>query len=446
MTLNSYDFKYCSKISVIFLILVVFRRHPEATNFDIRILSYIISTITFKMEILSTLTLFIPLALYAFAVFLIFTGLYISANSRRYLLLPIWGFLLLSFRGIDQLDFVPGISYQFGMLIVITFLHTPFLFRFRKEPIRIQILKNGIRYWGLKTAYGIYNNPRMLVSKRQTVHLRRPYLSKREWVAFGLRRLVKPIVIVTLKIILFIIAKPLLASCTLVSFSPSREPIIRRLFLRTVTTHDILLRLFFSSMWILDSVAQLEASHALLSILFVAILRVDEPEEWPPLFGSPFEAYTLRRFWGRFWHQLFSPIAIAWAELLLSSLFSQMPLWFKKVFISLFVFAMSGSAHAIIAWRVGETAVRRDVFFFLGCFLGISFEVFVCRIWPTPWRVYLRWRLGSSLGFAEVLCRTLGYLWVMGFFAWLTPRLMYPKIYEVMVAKAPLLALFTPSD
>ena len=30
----------------------------------------------------------------------------------------------------------------------------------------------------------------------------------------------------------------------------------------------------------------------------------DRPEEWPPLFGSISEAYTLRRFWGVFWHKL----------------------------------------------------------------------------------------------------------------------------------------------
>ena len=27
-----------------------------------------------------------------------------------------------------------------------------------------------------------------------------------------------------------------------------------------------------------------------------------EPQFWPPVFGSIWDAYTVRRTWGRFWH------------------------------------------------------------------------------------------------------------------------------------------------
>ncbi|KAK0639530.1 hypothetical protein B0T16DRAFT_423333 [Cercophora newfieldiana] len=32
-------------------------------------------------------------------------------------------------------------------------------------------------------------------------------------------------------------------------------------------------------------------------------LGVNEPEEWPPLFGSAFDCYTTANVWGKFWHQ-----------------------------------------------------------------------------------------------------------------------------------------------
>jgi len=37
---------------------------------------------------------------------------------------------------------------------------------------------------------------------------------------------------------------------------------------------------------------------------FVSLLQWDQPDGWPPLFGSISEVYSLRRFWGVFGHQL----------------------------------------------------------------------------------------------------------------------------------------------
>ena len=37
--------------------------------------------------------------------------------------------------------------------------------------------------------------------------------------------------------------------------------------------------------------------HCIYSIIMVG-LGVSEPRQWPALFGSPFEAFTVRRFWG----------------------------------------------------------------------------------------------------------------------------------------------------
>ncbi|RXW19783.1 hypothetical protein EST38_g6073 [Candolleomyces aberdarensis] len=47
----------------------------------------------------------------------------------------------------------------------------------------------------------------------------------------------------------------------------------------------------------------LRMMHSFLSAAFVGT-KISEPEDWPLLFGSLGEAYTVRRFWGKFWHQL----------------------------------------------------------------------------------------------------------------------------------------------
>ncbi|KAF2118163.1 hypothetical protein BDV96DRAFT_379060 [Lophiotrema nucula] len=72
----------------------------------------------------------------------------------------------------------------------------------------------------------------------------------------------------------------------------------------SITKRETQLCAFISLYWIWNTVLILETFHTLFAIIFVTLLGLDESEEWPWLFGSPSQAYTLRRFWGRFWHRL----------------------------------------------------------------------------------------------------------------------------------------------
>ncbi|KAI0107213.1 membrane bound O-acyl transferase family-domain-containing protein [Nemania sp. FL0031] len=47
----------------------------------------------------------------------------------------------------------------------------------------------------------------------------------------------------------------------------------------------------------------INAQYVFCSILAVA-LGLGDAEDWPPLFGKLSEAWTVRRFWNRFWHQM----------------------------------------------------------------------------------------------------------------------------------------------
>ena len=71
-----------------------------------------------------------------------------------------------------------------------------------------------------------------------------------------------------------------------------------------VTIRETLIRAVFTIRWIWLNFVDVDAAHTFLSIIFVGILRLDTPEEWPPMFGSPLEAYSIRRYWGRFWYRL----------------------------------------------------------------------------------------------------------------------------------------------
>ncbi|KAJ7301479.1 membrane bound O-acyl transferase family-domain-containing protein [Mycena albidolilacea] len=54
--------------------------------------------------------------------------------------------------------------------------------------------------------------------------------------------------------------------------------------------------------WGVSAYTAMELAVTLLSVMGVAC-GLFAPEEWPPLF-APGEAYTIRRLWGRAWHQL----------------------------------------------------------------------------------------------------------------------------------------------
>ncbi|KAJ7785141.1 hypothetical protein DFH07DRAFT_948222 [Mycena maculata] len=62
-------------------------------------------------------------------------------------------------------------------------------------------------------------------------------------------------------------------------------------------------RFIVGASWGMSAYTALVIGTSILSAGSVA-LGFSGPEEWPPLFGGPREARSIRRFWGRAWHQL----------------------------------------------------------------------------------------------------------------------------------------------
>lgn len=75
--------------------------------------------------------------------------------------------------------------------------------------------------------------------------------------------------------------------------APGKETWFRRL--SSVTTRELLVRVFITFSSQVDDYFTLLFIHSVISI--VGLLCGDEPEEWPPMFGSLTEAYTLRGYW-----------------------------------------------------------------------------------------------------------------------------------------------------
>ncbi|KAK3903305.1 hypothetical protein C8A05DRAFT_32961 [Staphylotrichum tortipilum] len=80
---------------------------------------------------------------------------------------------------------------------------------------------------------------------------------------------------------------------------PEAESILRRLPTGSVSHCELLLRAAIVVYHNWASWAQYTAWHNFGALWFVG-LGVDAPGKWPPLFGDPWQACSLRRYWGVF--------------------------------------------------------------------------------------------------------------------------------------------------
>ncbi|KAI4858635.1 membrane bound O-acyl transferase family-domain-containing protein [Hypoxylon rubiginosum] len=384
----------------------------------------------------SVLKVMEPVILYVLAVGLVFFGLFLQKRKRKFLLVSIWALLGKSFWEIHHLLWIPGLGFQFGMLDIITVFCAPLVLNSLEKPL--VFYERDTWTGSLWTAYKLCNNPRMLPVNLPGAN-KGSIKTNRNRLFFMGSRTFKVAVLFGSKAALKVAMEVVFGRLLIVEISPSREPMIRRLISGQLTSRDLLLRIFTTVYWLIETVAQLELGHLLLAIVFVVLLRFDLPEEWPPLFSHPREAYTLRRFWGRFWHRLLSPSVATWGRVFADkTLRSRDQTTAKNLVVAFFVFTVSGLAHTAVNWRLGESALYRDLLYFWITFFAISFEVVVMKLWVRFSSKYSLQLVGAGVGRTEVFRRVLGFVWVFGFFIWLTPKLVYAKTYQSMILKATL--------
>ncbi|KAI0386659.1 membrane bound O-acyl transferase family-domain-containing protein [Hypomontagnella monticulosa] len=280
----------------------------------------------------------------------------------------------------------------------------------------------------ISAACRIWNNPRHL-------SFQRPGPGSAPWpklLKFALFRIFKAGVIILVdRVLVQKIRVHLTASSTLFDFTPDQEPILRRLLEDDeddpISQHQLILRAFMCVSWIWANILILELYHALLSVVFVVILRLDDPEDWPPLFGNPAEAWTVRRFWGKFWHRIASPTFAIWSQLVSHRILRLKPgSEVDNAIVAFGIFFLSGLTHAIAAWKIGEGDMDRDVLFFCANFVIVGVEILVSNliknlVWKTKYEVFLRDHRVRLAG------KMMGYVWVYAWFFWAAPRWLYPK-------------------
>lgn len=218
-------------------------------------------------------------------------------------------------------------------------------------------------------------------------------------------------------------------------FNPVHEIFVRRLwFFRTVdkppiSLREILMRAVWAVYWAWSTFAFLDGIHSALSIICVSVIGFDQPENWPPLFGTLAQAYTINRFWSRFWHGLVVRPYMNFGSYLSRNIlrFPRRSLAYRAL-VPLIVFFLSGLSHAGVARQLGDDCGwTRDITWFL-----VNYSVAMLEIVAAAMLRVVAIRCGSERQILRLqnsrYIKFLGFCWVYLFFFWSVPRWQYPKM------------------
>ena len=198
-------------------------------------------------------------------------------------------------------------------------------------------------------------------------------------------------------------------------FQPQKQIFFRRL--TTVSTREIVIRTIVVINFVWSSWAGCVGSHCISSVFFVGV-GLDEPEDWPTLMGSPWQMYSVRRFWGRFWHRSTFRTYIGYGTLVAeSTLKLRRGTLAHKLCVELIVFLVSGIAHGATTRTMGYTCgYREDIGWFLANYGAILTE--------TAFHLVFARVLGKQ---NRSIMRGLGAMWLFAFFFWSLPKAQFPK-------------------
>ncbi|EPQ55828.1 hypothetical protein GLOTRDRAFT_105750 [Gloeophyllum trabeum ATCC 11539] len=159
--------------------------------------------------------------------------------------------------------------------------------------------------------------------------------------------------------------------------------------------------------WMTLPYGTMNMNYAALSAVCVA-LGLSEPRYWPDLFGAWSDSYTVRRFWGRTWHQLMRRYISSIGKFFVY-LFG-----FKKgtngsSYTQLYVgFTVSGLVH-----MGGDTMVGKE-------YLGASFHFFIAQamaITAEDAVIATARRAALDRFFPQSVARLIGYAWTFLWFS-----------------------------
>ncbi|PNS14716.1 hypothetical protein CAC42_1738 [Sphaceloma murrayae] len=185
----------------------------------------------------------------------------------------------------------------------------------------------------------------------------------------------------------------------------------------------------------------LRACHSLLTC--IALLLGQGPEQWPPLFGSLREAYTVRRFYALFWHRLMRKAFTSHAAAFCCNIL-RMPRnsQITRFFIIAGAFMISAIMHTFAAPGLERCGFWPQCRYYISIILAIALEDVVFGVSKrvmklaspaskTKSKDASRKVAKAYQGSQEdeegpsMVLRTFGYAWTAGFHVWAGSMMIY---------------------
>ncbi|KAK4175526.1 hypothetical protein QBC36DRAFT_354396 [Triangularia setosa] len=329
-------------------------------------------------------------------------------RTRVLLLVPIWLLSFLSLKTCHRLAWSGGFSSTYASLLIFYFLHSLKILLLDYQPPKSLSPVDSYKLW---------NNPRGL-----STHTSSPTRSSaKSHLKFALKQFIKIVLLFMLDTyaIQGVISTAVFTEAKPSDFAPQYE-----LFLfQPLSSKQLLIRAAISVSWIWTAFYLLTASHCVLSLVFVALLRWDEPEEWPSIWGHPANATSVRDFWGKVWNGITIPTFAFYAHLVLTTFGVEKQSRLGKKVVPFVIFFLSGLSHSLAGWTMGDVAPGRDMLFFMLNFLACAAETWVGK--TRQWKIFKR-------RIPPWVLKVAGVIYLFGFFFTAVPLWMYPKVYGAL--------------
>ncbi|MCJ1453678.1 hypothetical protein MMC28_004026 [Mycoblastus sanguinarius] len=376
----------------------------------------------------------VPLSYFSASVFCSLTALNVSQPYRPALLVSLIASGLLAFRRLTDVSSSPEAASVLGLFVLIYLSHMSSVLCLEKYR-----LPKESTDWDWKMAYKMLFNARWLGTERQAPDIRpgfdsaaisinkndSQFLSEKEALTKQSRRrtyLFKRLFSALTIYALYHLYTQIFHTYQLLEYTdflPSKQTYLRRL--STVTARETFIRtgLVFHFTW--SAWAIFTGIHDVLALISVGV-GLDDPENWPPLYGSPYQMYSLRRFWGKFWHRLVYRTYTGYGALISQKLFGfRRGSLLDKLLVNFSVFLFSGVIHALVTFQLGfQCGYWEDVMWFSLNFVAVVVEQ---ASQAALLILFGRYARNQALG------KAVGSAWVFAFFFWSLPKLEYSKVY-----------------
>jgi hypothetical protein len=177
--------------------------------------------------------------------------------------------------------------------------------------------------------------------------------------------------------------------------------------------------------WCLINMWMYEAYHSAFAVLFVGA-GLDSPREWSmTLFGSVAEAWSVRRYWGKHWHDYIYHSFSGHSKIVTRQWLGMRRGMLRRLIENTMVFGVSGLMHSAVRYaQHGDTGDYWVItFWYLGQMVPIIIEGYVSELWSQA-KTYYGIKDSKWLGRAQ---KTVGYAWVFGFNMWSVSKYVHTR-------------------